>query len=210
MDYPQEQADRGGDPYAQNCAECHGEDLQGVQGQPALTGDGFLANHGTVWDLFDYARQNMPLTDPSSLDDETYADIVAHILAVNEFPTGGEPLGPDRQERMQSLPLDPEATQGDAPSQTEGEDGQAEGDAQTQAEGDSAATDDERRPTARRTTRRPRCPSSPPSRSRCEPANATLNILGRTVSRVAPSAPRRSRTCSPAPTSSPPHGATRA
>ncbi len=176
--YPQEQADRGGDPYAQNCAECHGEDLQGVQGQPALTGDGFLANHGTVWDLFDYARQNMPLTDPSSLDDETYADIVAHILAVNEFPTGGEPLGPDRQERMQSLPLDPEATQGDAPSQTEGEDGQAEGDAQTQAEGDSAATDDGAEADGQTDDAASALPELATLEIEVRPANVTLNILG--------------------------------
>ncbi len=135
--YPQEQADRGQDAYAQNCAQCHGDDLQGLQGQPALTGDTFLSHHETVWDLFDYARQNMPLTDPGSLEDETYADIVAHILAVNDFPAGGEPLGPDQQQQMQNLPLDPQAAQ-DTQAQNEGDAAQAEGDGQTQAPGDGA------------------------------------------------------------------------
>lgn len=114
--YDQEQADRGQEAFAQHCAQCHGEDLQG---QPPLIGDPFLGNHESVWDLYAYTRENMPLTDPGSLDDETYADIVAYLLSENDLPDGGAELGPDQEDAMHDLPLDPEA--GDAGAQAEGD-----------------------------------------------------------------------------------------
>jgi mono/diheme cytochrome c family protein len=131
--FPQEQADRGQEPYAQHCAQCHGDDLQG---QPPLEGEGFLSNHESVWDLFEYTRENMPQGDPGSLDDETYADIVAYVLSENDFPEGGDELGPDREDAMRDMPLDADAADGEGSAEGDQAEGdQAEGD---QAEGDQA------------------------------------------------------------------------
>jgi hypothetical protein len=87
-----------------------------------------------VWDLFEYTRENMPQDDPGSLDDETYADIVAYVLSENDFPEGGDELGPDREDAMRdmnrSTPMRPtakvrrRATRPRAP----GRGGQTEGD----------------------------------------------------------------------------------
>jgi S-disulfanyl-L-cysteine oxidoreductase SoxD len=194
--YPQEQADRGQESYAQHCAECHGDDLQG---EPPLTGETFLSSHETVWDLYEYTRQNMPQDDPGSLEDDTYADIVAYVLSENDFPADGDELGPDGQETMQNLELDPEAAGGEG-SQQGADDGQAEDaeaengqteDAQSEDERtqDEGASDDqedgaaeaegEDREAAEDGERAgPELPELATLEIDARPANLTLNILG--------------------------------
>lgn len=80
--------------YAQTCASCHGEDLQGVPetgGGPLIGGRGSLASgkpkktvesywpYSTI--LFDYTRRAMPFDKPGSLTDQQVYDVVAFILA---------------------------------------------------------------------------------------------------------------------------------
>jgi mono/diheme cytochrome c family protein len=120
--FTEEQADRGADDYAQHCAACHGDDLQG---DPPLTTDALQSSFDTVWDLFDYTRTQMPQDDPGSLDDDTYADIVAHILHLNEFPAGDEELEADEQ-AMQDMPLDEDQAEADAPTDTDADDADTE------------------------------------------------------------------------------------
>jgi mono/diheme cytochrome c family protein len=92
--YTAEQAKRGADLYSTECASCHGLALNGGEMAPPLTGGEFLSNWSglTVGDLFDRIRQTMPADRPGSLNREKDADIVAHILSMNQFPAGAQEL----------------------------------------------------------------------------------------------------------------------
>lgn len=46
----------------------------------------------TVGDLFDRIRTSMPADGPGRLSRERNADILAHILSVNQFPAGSMEL----------------------------------------------------------------------------------------------------------------------
>jgi cytochrome c len=80
--------------YQQQCASCHGENLQGGTGDRLIGGRGSLVNDDprkppvktveSYWPyattLFDYVKRAMPLTAPDSLtDDQVYA-VTAYIL----------------------------------------------------------------------------------------------------------------------------------
>lgn len=88
--YTSDQAKRGAVLYSAECASCHGLALNGGEMAPPLTGGEFLSNWNglTVGDLFDRIRQSMPADRPGSLSREKDADILAHILSVNQFPAG--------------------------------------------------------------------------------------------------------------------------
>ena len=90
------QAERGGKAYAVHCSSCHFEDLRGMNG-PALKGLQFMDNwrEDSVKSLFTLIQTSMPRRAPASLSEETYVDIVAHILAVNMFPSGSNELKAD-------------------------------------------------------------------------------------------------------------------
>ena len=89
--YTEQQAERGQTLFAQTCAECHGENLQGIEDIiPTLTGETFVkAWEGrSVGDLFDQISKNMPVLNPGSLKPEEAADLVAYILSVLKYPAG--------------------------------------------------------------------------------------------------------------------------
>jgi cytochrome c len=80
--------------YQQQCAACHGENLQGGSGDRLIGGRGSLVNDDpkkppvktveSYWPyattLFDYVKRAMPLTAPDSLtNDQVYA-VTAYIL----------------------------------------------------------------------------------------------------------------------------------
>ena len=85
---------KGKEVFAEKCAACHGDNLQGVKGTGGVAligGRGTLASAKPVatvesyWPyattLFDYVRRAMPFNAPGSLtDDEVYA-VAAFILA---------------------------------------------------------------------------------------------------------------------------------
>jgi mono/diheme cytochrome c family protein len=89
-------AARGATVYAQNCAACHGERLegnpaQGIGGDRLIGGRGTLASNSPVktvesyWPyattLFDYVKRAMPFNAPGSLGDDDVYSVVAYILA---------------------------------------------------------------------------------------------------------------------------------
>ena len=105
--FTKEQAKRGEALYSSECASCHGLTLNGGEMAPPLTGGEFLSNWNglTVGDLFDRIRQSMPADRPGSLNRDKNADILAHILSMNQFPPGEKEL--DRQtETLKQIRID--------------------------------------------------------------------------------------------------------
>jgi mono/diheme cytochrome c family protein len=92
--YTDAQATRGAQGYSTYCAACHGASLGGVGEAPGLIGGQFISDFDglTVADLFDRIRATMPMTAPSSLKREQYAEILAFVLKSNGFPTGQKEL----------------------------------------------------------------------------------------------------------------------
>lgn len=95
--YTDAQAERGRQLYATHCAECHGVNLEGGLHR-ALAGERFWTTwqNTTVERLLAYVSANMPHSEDGSLKgtlgSAVYADTVAHILRVNQFPAGSSEL----------------------------------------------------------------------------------------------------------------------
>src|SRR5678816_1233214 len=94
--YSNAQAARGTTLYGQQCASCHGDKLEGVQG-PTLTTDVFLGRWQAqpLSDLANKIRNTMPAGNPGSLTPQQSADLVAHILKTGSFPAGATELASD-------------------------------------------------------------------------------------------------------------------
>jgi PQQ-dependent dehydrogenase (s-GDH family) len=93
-----EQAGRGKTAYNSTCAVCHGNTMtNGTFGTP-LAGIYFKGQwYGkTVRAFYDKAK-TMPPATPGSLPDDTYADIVAYVLATNGFASGDAALTADSE-----------------------------------------------------------------------------------------------------------------
>jgi S-disulfanyl-L-cysteine oxidoreductase SoxD len=88
--YTEEQAKRGAEGYDKDCASCHQADLAGDGFAPGLAGPEFAAAWEglSVGDLMERIRISMPPSDPASVPAAAKADIIAHILKVNQFPAG--------------------------------------------------------------------------------------------------------------------------
>ncbi|TLU72174.1 c-type cytochrome [Lichenicoccus roseus] len=91
--YTAAQADAGKQKFADNCAQCHGDNLEGMAG-PALKGDLFASAKANfhVGDIFNIVVKNMPSTQPGSLSHDDYTQIMAYILQQNGYPAGSNPL----------------------------------------------------------------------------------------------------------------------
>jgi mono/diheme cytochrome c family protein len=92
--YTEEQAKRGEKLYAEKCASCHGQDLNGGEMAPGLVGGEFSANWNelSLGDLFERMRISMPQNDPGSLSRDENADVLAYMLARGAAPAGKSEL----------------------------------------------------------------------------------------------------------------------
>ena len=92
--YTAEQAKRGEALYKENCAACHGDNLEGSGPMPPLAGKDFLANWEgkTVGDLFEKTSTTMPATAPGSLTPEQAADVISFLRSKYSYPTGSAAL----------------------------------------------------------------------------------------------------------------------
>jgi hypothetical protein len=84
--YTPEQASRGSSQFNANCASCHDGDFNGP--------DQFLVDWGEDYlvSLFELISTSMPASDPGSLTESAYVDLVAFLLALNDFPSGDQEL----------------------------------------------------------------------------------------------------------------------
>ncbi|MGH7041043.1 MAG: c-type cytochrome [Acetobacteraceae bacterium] len=100
-DYTAAQAAAGKAEFAQVCAICHGDHLQGKVG-PALSGQMFLSVSQyqglTAWYLYHFMSTHMPQNAPGSLTQTQYLDLMAYILKFNGYPAGADPLTPNETE----------------------------------------------------------------------------------------------------------------
>ncbi len=87
--YSSAQATSGQAIYKAQCAECHGNALEGTVGSP-LAGDGFLADWSArpLSALVDKIQKTMPFSAPGSLSRQQSADLTAYMLQFGKFPAG--------------------------------------------------------------------------------------------------------------------------
>jgi len=115
--YTAAQASAGAQVYTQDCASCHGANLQGVAA-PALAGKDFqktaVTDKYSVSILRTIATQNMPLSNPGSLSDTQYANVMAYLLAANCYPAGTKPF-PTQDEPDLQVIMGPPATPSGTP-----------------------------------------------------------------------------------------------
>lgn len=101
----------GAEVYAQQCAACHGEDLEGIAelggvplvgGRDSLDTDEPLRTVESYWPyattVFDYNRRAMPFTDPGSMTDGDVYAVTAYILY------RGDIIDEDRKLNAETLP----------------------------------------------------------------------------------------------------------
>lgn len=103
--FTEAQAQRGQAAYTGPCGMCHGRRLNGAPDDPDMLSTPPLARAKFLrtWEgrslatLFDYTRATMPESNPSSLTDDEYIDIIAYMLSVSGMPAGDNELRPDPQ-----------------------------------------------------------------------------------------------------------------
>lgn len=104
--YTQAQADKGHDLYTQQCATCHGAQMEGSGQNPPLKGDAFLSNWSgqTLGDLYTTIKTTMPATKPGSLESGQVAQLIAYILSTNSYPAGPVEL-PDSTDGLKAIQI---------------------------------------------------------------------------------------------------------
>jgi len=77
---------RGRDVFRETCAVCHAT--------AEFRGRDFAWRwrRQTAWDLYRRISTTMPLTNPGGLAEQTYADVIAYILSLNDYPAGAVEL----------------------------------------------------------------------------------------------------------------------
>jgi mono/diheme cytochrome c family protein len=94
--YTNAQAARGENEYGNNCARCHGADLDGGGAAPTLHTLDFVDRwrEDHLATLFQFIRTNMPQNGPgpNGLREQQYLDVLAFLLSVNGLPAGSKEL----------------------------------------------------------------------------------------------------------------------
>src|SRR5579863_3391135 len=99
--------------FAENCAQCHGEHLEGIL-TPEYKGDKLIGGRGSLgtatpiktvesyWPyattVFDYVKRAMPIVSPGSLSDDQVYAVVAYMLSEAKI------IGPGDVMDAKSLP----------------------------------------------------------------------------------------------------------
>ncbi|HEY2164770.1 MAG TPA: cytochrome c [Gemmatimonadaceae bacterium] len=104
--YTTAQASHGDSLYRATCIKCHGATLSGGDEGSPLVGSAFLGNWRdlTLDQLFDKIRTSMPPDNPKSIATRDVADLVAYLLAQNQFPAGAKVLT-DSLEQLKDIKI---------------------------------------------------------------------------------------------------------
>ena len=96
LSYTVEQAGQGRIAYLENCAACHGENMDDGEFVP-LKGVDFRERWRaqSMEEMFIVTSATMPQDRPGRLDDDTYADILAYVLQENGSESGETELPAD-------------------------------------------------------------------------------------------------------------------
>lgn len=94
--YTLAQAERGAEAYSGPCSLCHGWKLDGAPNDSDMRPAPPLARYKFIrnWEgrslatLLDYSKATMPQSNPGYMPDQTYVDIIAHMLATSGAPSG--------------------------------------------------------------------------------------------------------------------------
>jgi S-disulfanyl-L-cysteine oxidoreductase SoxD len=88
--YTASQSDRGQALYRSKCASCHAPNR--------FTDDLFYTSFAgkPLWEMFDVISDTMPEDDPGGMKKEEYADVIAYLLKLNNFPAGAVELPVDK------------------------------------------------------------------------------------------------------------------
>ncbi len=88
--YSLSQASAGRTVYGRECAVCHGPELEGAEGGPAITGQAFMEKWQgqSLAAFYDVTRQTMPVTKPAGLSRDEYSNVIAFILNRNAYAAG--------------------------------------------------------------------------------------------------------------------------
>ena len=105
--YSADQATMGEAVYKEQCAACHGDNLEGSGPMPPLAGKDFLSNWQgkTLGDLFEKTQTSMPATAPGTLTPEQTAHVTAYMLSVSKYPAGSAAL-PDKMDDLKTVSID--------------------------------------------------------------------------------------------------------
>lgn len=97
VEYTAAQADQGQAAYVEQCASCHGANLDDGAYGPPLKGNDFRQKWGarSAEPLFSYTSTKMPPATPGSLGDQRYAQLLAFMLKENGAPVGARELPAD-------------------------------------------------------------------------------------------------------------------
>jgi cytochrome c len=106
--YTSAQAERGKTAFGENCAKCHGGQLQGMDEIPPLAGGHFMADWETqsIADLVQRIHNTMPLDNPGALSTASSTDVVAYLLSQNQIPAGAAEL-PTESSMQSQIRIDP-------------------------------------------------------------------------------------------------------
>ena len=88
--YTAGQAAHGESLYSKSCARCHAATLAGTDSGTPLAGKDFVGGWTgmTLDQLFKKTYETMPSDNPMTLPRQDVADIIAYMLARNQFPAG--------------------------------------------------------------------------------------------------------------------------
>ena len=88
--YTAVQAERGQGLYRSKCASCHAPNR--------FTDDLFYTSFAgkPLWEMFDVISDTMPEDNPGGMKKEEYADVIAYLLKLNNFPSGSVDLPIDK------------------------------------------------------------------------------------------------------------------
>lgn len=110
--YTAAQANQGRRDYATYCSACHKANMQGEHLAPGLVGARFDQSwRGKSLDVLSFhvhRMPNQPVAEPGSLSEETYTNILAHILKSNGLKPADAPLPSEMAAlKTMTIPLKP-------------------------------------------------------------------------------------------------------